>query len=139
MKIRMPRYFKWEVVSPLKSTVVADGDNVAIWDEETNETVTMSLKDNPVAGGIWTQIDSFFMGRYDKLKKMYDIKLIKRSPLTLCFTPRSKPLSTVMKNVTLTFAKDKRGRYLKRVLMRENGGDSTTIDFKNIKLRHAPK
>jgi outer membrane lipoprotein-sorting protein len=134
MKIRMPRYFKWEVLSPLKSSVEVDDENVTIWDEETDKKVVMSLKDNPVAGGIWTQIDSFFMGRYDSLKKMYDIKLLSTTPLTFRFIPLSKPLSTVMKNVTLTFAESKQGRYLQRVVMRENGGDSTTIDFKNVRL-----
>jgi len=137
MTIRTPHYFKWEISTPLKSSLVVDGDNVSTWDEEANEKITMSLKDNPVAGSVWTQMDAFFMGRYDKLGKLYDIELITDSPLTLRFKPWTKPLSTIMKNVILVFGEINGRAYLKKVVMIENGGDSTTIDFMNVKLRTA--
>ena len=137
MTIRPPRLFKWEISSPLKSSVVVKGDSVITWDEETDEKRTISLKDNPVAGGVWAQMDAFFMGSYDFLRRLYDIELTSDSPLTLRFTPRSKPLSTVMRDVTLVFGVVDGRRYLKRVTMFEKGGDYTTIDFLNLKLSTA--
>ena len=135
MTIRTPRFFKWEILSPLKSSVVVDGDNVTTWDEETNEKVRISLKDNPVAGGVWTQMDAFFMGRFDELKKLYKIELLAESPVTLRFEPLAKPLATVMKSVTLVFAERQNLAYLKKVTMVEKEGDSTTIDFAKVKLQ----
>ena len=138
MTIRPPRFFKWEISSPLKSSVIVKGDSVTTWDAESDEKRTISLKDNPVAGGVWAQMDAFFMGRYDFLRKLYAIELISNSPLTLSFTPLSKPLSSVMRSITLVFGVADGRRYLKRVLMFEKGGDSTTIDFLKVKLHTEP-
>jgi outer membrane lipoprotein carrier protein len=141
--IKFPHYFRWEVDEPVKTTVTASGDSIKIWDEESGETQTTSTKNNPVVKNIWAQIDSWFMGKYLLLAKDYNISTLKNEetesdiPL-LVFKPKSKPLSVAVQSVTLYFEKatpETSGRqYLKRVILKEKSGDSTVIDFDNVKI-----
>ena len=132
LQIKFPHYFRWEVTSPLKTIITADGDRVTTWDEETDKTQTISVKNNPVVKSIWTQIDSWFLGKYDELSKNYYIKLIQSDPAILEFEPKSKTIAATVKKITVWFRKDK--KYLKQVKLQEKGGDSTTIKFSNIRL-----
>jgi len=132
LEIKFPHYFRWEVISPLKTIITADGDRVTTWDEETDKTQTISVKNNPVVKSIWTQIDSWFLGKYDELSKNYYIKLIQSDPAILEFEPKSKTIAATVKKITVWFRKDK--KYLKQVKLQEKGGDSTTIKFSNIRL-----
>jgi outer membrane lipoprotein-sorting protein len=130
LQIKFPHFFKWEVYSPIKTIIVADGDKITLWDEETNQTNVTSVADNPVVKNIWTQIDSWFMGRYAVLAKDYKIKVIKKDPLELIFKPRGKPLSAAVDSITIYFREDR--KYLKKVILKETSGDSTIMNFTNI-------
>ncbi len=139
--IKFPHYFKWEVDEPVKTTLTADGDSIEIWDEGTGETQNTSIKNNPVVKNIWSQIDSWFMGRYTLLSKDYNIEILKTekrdgSIPVLLFKPKSKPLSVVVESITLYFSKANEktsGRqYLKKVILKEKSGDSTIMEFKDI-------
>ena len=141
--IRFPHYFRWEVDEPVKTTVTADGDSIAIWDEESGETQHTSTRNNPVIKNIWAQIDSWFMGKYTLLAKDYAISILKdgvsdSSIPVLVFKPKSKPLSAAVKSVTLYFSKATKSsagrQYLKKVVLAEVSGDSTTIEFNNLKI-----
>ena len=133
MKITFPHFFKWEVYSPIKTIITADGEKVTMWDEETNQTNTTSVADNPVVKNIWTQIDSWFMGRYSVLAKDYNIKVLKLNPLQLVFTPRGKPLSAAVDSITIFFREDR--KYLNKVILKETSGDSTVMNFSNIIIK----
>jgi outer membrane lipoprotein-sorting protein len=135
LEIKFPHYFKWVVSSPLKSEIIADGDTVTTWDEETDQKVTMSVKSNPVIKNIWTQIDSWFLGKYDILAKSYAISIKSDKPLVLTFVPKSKPLSAAVKKITVYFREDK--KYLQKVILEEVGGDSTVMKFSNIKIKES--
>jgi len=137
LNIKFPHYFRWEVTSPLKTVITADGDTVTTWDEETNQTQTLSVKNNPVVKSIWTQIDSWFMGKYDELSKNYYIKLLQSEPAVLEFKPKNKAVASTVEKITVFFRKDK--KYLKQVKLQETGGDSTIISFSNIKLTPSEK
>jgi len=133
LEINFPHFFRWEVYSPIKTIITADGEKVTIWDEETNQTNTTSVTDNPVVKNIWGQIDSWFMGRYSVLAKDYKIKVIKENPLELIFQPRRKPLSAAVDSITIFFRKDR--KYLNKVILKETGGDSTIMNFSNIVIK----
>lgn len=133
LEIKFPHYFRWEVDSPIKTIITANGEKVTIWDEETNQTVTTSVTDNPVVKNIWTQIDSWFMGRYSVLAKDYKIKVIKEDPLELVFKPRAPPLSATVDTITIFFLKDH--KYLRKVILKEVSGDSTVMNFTDIVIK----
>jgi outer membrane lipoprotein-sorting protein len=133
LEIKFPHFFRWEVYSPVKTIITADGERVTIWDEETNQTNSTSVNDNPVVKNIWTQIDSWFMGRYSVLAKDYKIKVLKKEPLELVFKPRAKPLSAAVDSITIFFRKDR--KYLNKVILKETGGDSTVMKFLNIVIQ----
>ena len=133
LEIKFPHFFRWEVYSPIKTIITADGEKVTIWDEETNQTNTTYVTDNPVVKNIWTQIDSWFMGRYSVLAKEYKITVLKKDPLELVFKPRGKPLSAAVDSITIFFREDR--KYLNKVILKEISGDSTVMNFTNIKIK----
>lgn len=141
--IKFPHYFRWEVDEPVKTTITAEGDSIAVWDEESGETTHTSTKNNPVVQHIWSQIDSWFMGRYALLSKDYSISVVDDEKSdsaipVLAFTPKSKPLSLAIKSVTLYFAKgtpESSGReYLQKVVIEEKSGDTTIMEFSNLRI-----
>ncbi len=143
LRIKFPHYFRWEVDEPVKTTVTAEGDSIAIWDEESGETQRTSMKGNPIVKNIWAQVDSWFMGKYALLAKDYTISILEggKSDSTipvLVFKPRSKPLSLAIKSVTIYFAKatenTSRRQYLKKVVLAEKSGDATTIEYNNTTI-----
>ena len=143
MNIRFPHYFRWEVDEPVKTIVTADGDTIKIWDEETDKTQTTSTKNNPVLKNIWAQVDSWFMGKYKQLANDYNIEISKtersvgKIPVVV-FIPKSAPLTTVMKSVTLFFSDPSptsAGRcYLRKVILKDKSGDSTVMEFLKTKI-----
>ena len=133
LEIRFPHFFKWEVYSPVKTIITADGDKVTMWDEETKKTNTTYVADNPVVKNIWTQIDSWFMGRYSVLAKDYNIAVAQQEPLELVFKPRGRPLSAAVDSITISFRQDR--KYLNKVILKEVSGDSTVMNFSNIVIK----
>ena len=58
------------------------------------------------------------------------MRLVKRDPLVIEFTPRDMNLSKkVIQNITVTFRDDQ--AYLRQILIRELSGDVTTLYFTN--------
>lgn len=141
--IKFPHYFRWEVDEPVRTTITAEDDSIEVWDEESGETTHTSTKNNPVVQNVWAQIDSWLMGKYALLSKDYSISILveEKSNSTipvLLFQPKSEPLSLAIKSVKLYFAKateSSSGRqYLQKVIIEEKSGDTTRIEFNNLKI-----
>jgi hypothetical protein len=79
------------------------------------------------------QLTVWFSGEYGSLLETNDVRLVKRSPLVLEFSPRANnDARKVLKNITITFREDE--TYLQQIRMQELSGDVTTITFLNTIL-----
>ncbi len=137
LRIDFPDGLEWRVLSPMRSTVAIKGDKAETWDEATGERKVFSRSENPMMSLMWKQLGAWLMGRYEVLSEDYNIETSpKSSPEApvLVFRPKNKLIGKVVANVTLAFAKSNGMFHLSTVVMREKGGDSTTIVFSNTKV-----
>jgi hypothetical protein len=122
--------FAWETHSPMRYKMVVSEGRVRQWDEETDRVQTISMKDNPAAAAIHTQMTTWFSGRYAALTNDYVITLASPKPVSFLFVPRTNsPAATYLASVQIWLRSD--GQYLERIRIGERAGDSAQITFTN--------
>jgi outer membrane lipoprotein-sorting protein len=134
--LEKPNKVAWHVDSPLRYSVLITDTFIRQWDEDTNKVQEISLVKNPIFQNVLSQLTIWFSGEYGSLIETNDIRLTKKDPLEIEFTPLDKNISKkVIKRITITFREDQ--TYLKQIRIEERSGDVTTIDFMNT-LLNAP-
>ncbi len=134
--LQKPNMVAWHVDKPLRYSVLITDKFIRQWDEDTNQVQELSLTKNPMFQNVIRQLTVWFSGEYGSLLETNDVRLVKRTPLTLEFSPRANNDSRkVIKNITITFREDE--TYLQQIRMVELSGDVTTITFTNT-LLNAP-
>lgn len=134
--IQKPNMLAWHVDSPLRYSVLITDTLIRQWDEDANQVQEISLAKNPIFQNMLKQLTVWFSGEYGSLLEENTMRLVKRDPLVIEFTPRDTNLSKkVIQNITVTFRDDQ--TYLQQILIRELNGDVTTLHFTNT-LMNAP-
>jgi outer membrane lipoprotein-sorting protein len=131
MTLQPPAGFRWEVATPVRTTVVADAEGITIWDEFSGEQ-RVGFAENPAASMMWGRMADWFHGRWSELAEQYEVTLVGREPLILRFIPKNEVWRKAMASVTVEFAPDR--RYLRRLELREANGDGSDIDFFNTRI-----
>jgi outer membrane lipoprotein-sorting protein len=133
LALQKPDWLIWIVKEPVRYAVRIEGDEVRQWDEDTNNVQVIHLGGDPTFKAISEQIQAWFLGNYKALGDNYDVMVLKSDPLTLQFLPRSDSMiAKILKSVELTFNHDV--TYIDSMVIRETGGDTTTIQFLNSKV-----
>lgn len=131
--LEKPNKIAWHVDSPLRYSVLITDKMIRQWDEDTNKVQELSLAKNPVFQNILGQLTVWFSGEYGSLLDSNHVRIVKREPLVIEFTPRDNNMSKkVIKSITITFRPDQ--NYLQQLLIQEVSGDVTTIKFINTLL-----
>ena len=134
--LQKPNKVAWHVDKPLRYSVLITDKFIRQWDEDTNQVQEISLTKNPMFQNVIKQLTVWFSGEYGSLLETNDVRLVKRSPLVLEFSPRANnDARKVIKSITITFRDDE--TYLQQIRMQELSGDVTTITFTNT-LLNAP-
>jgi outer membrane lipoprotein-sorting protein len=128
MYMEKPNRFAWHVFSPIRYSMVMQGETVRQWDAESKHESKMSLQNNPALQVAIEQMQQWFLGDYLRLRSDYRIKLVQEEPIRLTFAPLpGSAASDYVEHVTVQFREDK--RYIDRIIVREKGGDETDIQF----------
>jgi outer membrane lipoprotein-sorting protein len=128
--LQKPNKVAWHVDKPLRYSVLITDRFIRQWDEDTNRVQELSLVKNPLFQNVVRQLTVWFSGEYGSLLDTNDVRLVKRSPVELEFSPRgNNDARKVIKAITITFRED--GAYLRQIRIVERSGDVTTIRFTN--------
>ncbi len=131
--LQKPNRVAWHVDSPVRYSVLITDKLIRQWDEDTNRVQEISLARNPIFQNVLSQLTVWFSGEYGSLLDVNDVRLLKRAPLVIEFTPRSNNISRkVIRSITITFREDQ--KYLQQIRIQEVSGDVTTLRFFNTIL-----
>lgn len=134
--LQKPNRVAWHVDSPLRYSVLITDRLIRQWDEETNRVQEISLIKNPIFQNVLSQLTVWFSGEYGSLLDVNDVRVVRREPLVIEFTPRPNNISRkVIKAITITFRDDQ--KYLQQIRIQELSGDVTTLRFHNT-IMNAP-
>lgn len=132
---RSPFKLAWNIEKPIGYMAIISDDRLLQWDKETDSTKEFKFSDNPMLGMIAKTYHDILLGDFSRIAKECDIAVDKPA-YTINVTPF--PNSNMGKAVSkITFVFNKDFCYLVAISIDEPGGNSTTIDFSNIKLNSA--
>jgi outer membrane lipoprotein-sorting protein len=123
----------WIVRKPVQYAIRIEGDEVRQWDEDTNHVDVIHLGGDPTFKAVSQQIQAWFLGDYKVLGDSYDVYITQAQPVSLAFMPSGQSMvSKLISRIDLTFNADE--TYIDTLVLRETGGDVTTIHFVNTKV-----
>lgn len=131
--MQKPNMLAWHVDKPVKYSVVITDKYIRQWDEDTNKVQELSLAKNPIFKNVITQLSVWFSGEYGALMDDNNVSILQQHPLVIEFVPNDKNIAKKMiKSITITFREDE--KYLRKIMIDEMSGDTTTIEFSNTQL-----
>ena len=138
LALEKPDRLIWIVKEPVGYAVSIRNSQLKQWDSETGKTQTIGLGDEPTFKAVTQQIKGWFLGDYETLNKAFDVQVAGKKPLTLVFTPKKDTVGQkFLVSVTMTFNEDE--LYIRDLLIHEQGGDVTTLEFINTRLNQPIK
>ncbi len=131
--MQKPGLFAWHVREPLRYSMVIRGEIVRQWDEDSDRVQEMSLSKNPAFRMAIRQMRDWFSGAYRSMLGEYEVALVDEDPISLRFIPRDTALAQgIIDSVTVVFERDE--RYIQKIEIAEEGGDSTLLTFADTLL-----
>ncbi len=123
-----PGHIRWETTAPYKSILVSDGSGVAQfeWADEKWKKLDLGLGD--ALQNIVSQIASVMDGRFASDQRSYTATVTNAADaIVITLVPKNESMRKMMAAIEVHLAADLKGT--RRVVLRENGGDYTDIQF----------
>ena len=121
----------WRMDAPLRYAMTLRKGVLRQWDEESGKVQTLSLREIPAAAALLSNMQGWFTGNFESLKRDYTIRVEQESPVVISFKPRTA-MPSFLKSVTLRMRDD--ARYIQEVRLVEFSGDSSTLRFEQVIL-----
>jgi outer membrane lipoprotein-sorting protein len=135
-----PGRIRWETTVPYKSILVSDGSGVAQfeWTDEKWRKLDLGLGD--ALQNVVSQIAGVMDGRYASDRRDYTATVTNRADeVVITLVPQNETVRKMMAAIEVHLAADL--KQTRRVVLRENGGDYTDIQFSEqfVNLELPPK
>lgn len=119
----------WLTEKPLKTACLVSADSLRLWDAETNRTTTLNAAKYPWIKLIFDLQNSWMNGNADTLTKLFTIRPL--NDTTLSLTPADPAVTLFFTAVNVTFTADFTA--VASVRFTEKSGDTITIAFHNVR------
>jgi outer membrane lipoprotein-sorting protein len=123
-----PGRIRWETTTPYKSILVSDGAGVTQfeWTDEKWKKLDLGLSD--ALQNVVSQIAGVMDGRFASDRRSYAATVTNRDDeLVITLVPQNETMRKMMATIEVHLALDLKAT--RRVVLRENGGDYTDIQF----------
>lgn len=121
MAIQRPGRFRWQIESPNKQVIIADGKNIWIYDVDLEQAVKQKMNAqysvNPAM---------LLSGSVTELQKYFSVTKLKKTP-GLWFELKPKQQNSMFQSVRMQFVDGQ----LKSMLVSDNLGNKSVITFSN--------
>jgi outer membrane lipoprotein-sorting protein len=122
-----PNRLRWDTVTPYRSTLIADGKNVAQFEKMGDSWKKLKIGYAAAMGEVMESLSLVWGGDLAGQRKHYRLAVKDGEEPTLTLTPRDSGMRKVISAIELHFKEDLSAAT--RVVLKEPGGDSTVIRF----------
>lgn len=126
-----PDQLRWELLSPVASGFVLQGEQGVRWNAVSRQTQRFSIGADPLMGVVAQQLLAWARVDLDWLRERYHIKLLTAEPVLLQLTPLDPGEAEFVTHIQVTF--DPLQNYVSDVLVLEQSGDSTRLRFADVR------
>jgi outer membrane lipoprotein-sorting protein len=123
-----PDKLRWEIQAPFQSILVVAGEDVAKFEFVRGEKRALQLgrgKDPLLL--VMSQIRGWFLGKFDRSEKTYRLRVAREPAPLIVLEPAEEGLRKNLSAIEVTLADTLDA--VSRVVVREKGGDKTTMVF----------
>ena len=124
---RKPDRLRWELLNPVDSGFVLNGNSGKRWNSLSQEQESFSVASDPIMGMIAQQLLAWARVDLDWLQNRYRMELQTSAPVRLRLYPLDAGEAGFIDHLEILFADDH--RHVAEVLMVEQEGDSTLLRF----------
>lgn len=129
---RKPDQLRWELLNPIASGFILQGDKGERWNSLSRERKSFSVEDDPVMGMIARQLLAWARVDLDWLQQRYRLEQVTSNPVVLKLYPLDAGEAGFIDHLQVEFSPDR--SHVTEVLMVEQGGDSTSIRFTAVEI-----
>jgi len=129
---RQPDQLRWELLTPVASGFVLNGQKGQRWNSLSRETRSFRIDSDPMMGIVAQQLLAWARVDIEWLLKRYRIKLLAEQPIRLQLVPRDPGEAGFIEKLQILFAVD--GSHVVQVEMFETGGDKTLLRFTQVRI-----
>jgi len=127
---RNPDRLRWELLTPVASGFVLTGLQGQRWNGLSGEKSSFSVAQDPIMGMIAQQLLAWARVDLDWLESRYRMELESEQPVRLKLYPLDDGEAGFIDYLNIVFADDR--RYVAEVLLMEQGGDRTLLQFHDV-------
>ena len=129
MALEKDRRLRWGTDKPVGSVTVISSEGIRMWDAMTGKRQERKASDLPWLKTIFSCQSALLSGDFERAE---GFAVERRTDGTVVAKPVRPELAALFSRMEVRFSRD--GRLAERVTMVESGGDTTTIDFSQVKI-----
>lgn len=129
---RQPDQLRWELLTPIASGFVLNGQNGQRWNGLSRETSSFRVDTDPLMGVVARQLLAWARVDIDWLQERYQVEVLAQKPILLQLFPRDQGEAGFIEQLQILFAAD--SSYVAQVEMFEAGGDKTLLRFEKVRI-----
>lgn len=127
-----PDRLRWEYLEPVASGFALKGGKGRRWNEMIGRMDGFDIRQDPVMQVIVDQLLAWTNADLERMRRDFTLRVASAEPVRLVLRPRVPAVGGYIERITIQYAPDKRS--IRHVEVLEPGGDSTQLEFQNVRI-----